>query len=108
MARAAWRTAAGLVPRGHEPALARELAGELGRGDRDTRRSLSRALATLGGAAEPAIEDAARSEHETVRVHAMATQVIMDDPDEGFDAAVAEAQRVVALRGAPTTQEQQC
>ena len=32
----------------------------------------------------------------------VATLAIMADPDEGFDGAIAEAERVVALRGAPT------
>lgn len=106
VARAAWRTAAGLVSAGHEPELAQELICELGRGDQETQRSLSRALAVIGTAAGPVIEGAASSEDQAVSAHAVATLAIMADPDEGFDAAIAEAKRVVALRGAPTVKEQ--
>ncbi|SER99418.1 hypothetical protein SAMN05443377_12646 [Propionibacterium cyclohexanicum] len=105
VARAAWRTAAGLVPAGHETELARELAGELGRGDRETQRSLSRAFAVLGAAAEPVIENAVNSEDQAVKAHAVATLAIMADPAEGFDLAIAEANRVVALLGAPMVKE---
>ena len=105
VARAAWRTAAGLVPHGGEARLAQELVGELGRGDWETQRSLSRALAVLGADVESVIEDAARSENEAVSAHAVATLAIMADPDEGFDAAIAEAKRVVALGGAPEVRE---
>ena len=106
VARAAWRTAAGLVPAGHEAELAEELVSELGRGDRETQRSLSRAFAVLGAAAETVVEDAASSQDQAVSAHAVATLAIMADPDEGFDAAIAEAKRVVALRGAPAVKEQ--
>jgi hypothetical protein len=106
VARAAWRAAVGLVPQGGEALLAEELVSELGRGDRETQRSLSRPFAGLGAAVEWVIEDAARSENDAVSAHAVATLAIMADPDEGFDAAIAEAKRVVALRGAPTVQEQ--
>ncbi|MBN9176860.1 MAG: HEAT repeat domain-containing protein [Microbacterium sp.] len=106
VARAAWRTAAGFVPQGGEVLLARELVGELGRGDRETQRSLSRAFAVLGATVESVIEDAARGENDDVSAHAVATLAIMADPDEGFDAAIAEAKRVVALRGAPAVREQ--
>ncbi|WP_188043318.1 HEAT repeat domain-containing protein [Changpingibacter yushuensis] len=106
VARAAWRTAAGLVPAGYEAELAQELVSELGRGDREAQRSLSRAFAVLGTAAEPVIEDAARSEDQAVSAHAVATLAVMADPDEGFDVAIAEARRVVALRGVPTVKEQ--
>lgn len=102
VARAAWRTAAGLVPQGRETELAEELVSQLGRGDRETQRSLSRAFAALGGAAKPVVEDAANCRNQAVSAHAVATLAIMADPDEGFDGAIAEAERVVALRGAPT------
>lgn len=108
VARAAWRTAAGLVPDGHEAELAQDLVSEFGRGDRETQRSLSRAFAVLGTAAEPAIADAATNEDQAVSAHAVATLVIMADPDEGFDTAIAEAKRVVALRGAPTVRRSNC
>ncbi|MGB4778762.1 HEAT repeat domain-containing protein [Microbacterium sp.] len=105
VARAAWRTAVGLVPVGHEAELARKLAAQLGRGDRETQLSLSRALAALGHAAEPVVETEAHSEDPAVSTHAVATLAIMADADEGFDAAIAEAKRVVALRAAPAVTE---
>lgn len=62
VARAAWRTAAGLAPEAARPALARELASQLGRGDRDLQPSLSRALAALGAAADEVVgESTART-----------------------------------------------
>ena len=106
VARTAWRTAVGLVPAGHETELAEELVSELGRGDRETQRSLSCAFAALGTAAKPVIGDAAISENQAVSAHAVATLAIMADPDEGFDAAIAEAKRAIALRGAPMSKEQ--
>lgn len=100
-ARTAWRTAVGLVPIGEESALAEELSRQLGRGDRETQRSLSRSLSSLGDAAEPALH--ARSSHPnvSVRIHAVATQRLLEDPDEGFDAAIAEAKLAVASADAP-------
>ncbi|MFG3100624.1 HEAT repeat domain-containing protein [Streptomyces sp. NPDC048182] len=97
VARAAWRTAVGLVPAGGEPELAGALAGQLGRGGRDTRLSLSRALIALGEAGEPALRGAARDADPRVREHALATQRLARDPEAGFEAAVEEAKRVVAL-----------
>ena len=101
VARTAWRTAAGLVPAGREQELASELASQFGRGDRETQRSLSRAIAAIGPSARPVVERAVASGDDTVSTHAMATLAVMDAPDEAFDAAVAEAKRVVALRSAP-------
>ena len=101
VARAAWRTAAGLVPVGGEEQLASQLASQFGRGDRDTQRSLSRAFATIGPNAKPVVELAVASGDDTISTHALATLTIMDAPEEPFDAAVEEAKRVVALRAAP-------
>jgi hypothetical protein len=101
VARAAWRAAVVLVPEGEEGALASVLASQLGRGGRDVQLSLSRALAGLGEAGEGAVAAASTHLDEKVRLHALATQRIMRDPDESFEAAVFEAQRVVALQGAP-------
>ena len=100
-ARTAWRTAVGLVPPGQEAGLAEELSTQLGRGDRETQRSLSRSLSSLGDVAEPAI--LARTSHSdiAVRIHAVATQRLLADPDEGFDAAIAEAKLAVASADAP-------
>lgn len=101
VARAAWRTAVGLVPEGRVAELADLLVAQLGRGDRDLRLSLSRALVELGGGADAALDRAAAAIDPVVREHAIATQRLMLDPEEGFDAAVAEARRVVAVRNAP-------
>jgi HEAT repeat protein len=105
VARTAWRTAAALVPEGHEAALAETLATQFGRGDREVRRSLSRALVALGPAAEPVIERARTHRDEGVRAHALATERLVQDPDADVDTAVADARRIVALRGAPLVEE---
>ena len=105
VARAAWRTAAALVPMGEESALAETLATQFGRGDRDVQLSLSRAFATLGTAVFAVVERAANSSDEIVRAHALATVTVMRDPDAGFDSAIAEAKRTVALLGAPLIDE---
>ena len=97
VARSAWRTAVILLPEGRAPWLAGELVGQLGRGDRDLQRSLSRALAELGYATAIALAPYLEHRDTTVRTHAIATERIMEDPDEGFEQAIAEAQRVVAL-----------
>lgn len=86
VARAAWRTAAGLAPHDEHGALARELVRELGRGDLDVKRSLSRSLVELGEAALPAldavtIEVAADSD---IARHARATLRLIDDPEASF------------------------
>lgn len=102
VAAAAWRTAAALVPPGREAALAAALAAELGRGDRETQRRLSRAFAALGAPARAAVEKGALSPNEAVSAHALATLAVMDNPDESFESAVHEATRIVALRAAPS------
>lgn len=88
VARAAWRAAAGLVPEEAAVDLATELALELGRGDLEVHRSLSRAFAELGEAAVPVLEVVARStDDETTpaaRVHARATLRLIDDPGATF------------------------
>lgn len=101
VARTAWRTAVALVPDTGRVALADELGRQLGRGDRDTRLSLSRALVALGGAADAALRRARTDPDGAVRAHARATELLARDPEQGFDAAVDEALRVRALRGAP-------
>lgn len=97
VARSAWRAAVVLAPPGDWPDLAGELARQLGRGDRAVRLSLSRALAALGDAAESALTTGLASADPDVRAHARATQRLVRDPDAGFDLAVDEAKRVVAL-----------
>ncbi|MDH2408439.1 HEAT repeat domain-containing protein [Streptomyces chitinivorans] len=97
VARTAWRVAAVLVPEGEEKDLADELVPQLGRGDRDVRLSLSRALIGLGDVIEPALEEAAQHPDPAVAAHARATELLRQNPETGFDAAVEEAKRVVAL-----------
>ncbi|MFL6122303.1 HEAT repeat domain-containing protein [Actinophytocola sp.] len=97
VARSAWRAAVVLVPAGEREELAMELAAQLGRGDRNVRLSLSRALAALGDVIEPALWKALASEDPVVRAHARATKRLLRDPEAGFDLAVDEAQRIVTL-----------
>ena len=97
VARAAWRAAVRLVPAEQRTNLARRLAGQLGRGGRDVQLSLSRAFVALGAAAEDVLAEAALRGGPVVRLHAAATQRLVSDPDSGFDAALAEAKRVLAL-----------
>lgn len=97
IARSAWRAAVALVPAGAEGRLAEVLVTQLGRGDADVQRSLSRALVGLGDAAEVPLTRATSSPHEPVRIHAEATLRLRDDPDAGFAGALEEAKRVRAL-----------
>jgi HEAT repeat protein len=96
VARSAWRTAAGLVPAGEEAALAGHLAAQLGRGSRETRRSLSRAIAVLGEVAEPVLEARASDPIAGVRIHAAATGALLRDADADFDGLLADAERADA------------
>ncbi|GAA5053560.1 HEAT repeat domain-containing protein [Streptomyces similanensis] len=97
VARSAWRAAVVLVPEGEEHALAVALAARLGRGERETRLSLSRALVALGEAGRPAVSAATDDPDPRVRAHAIATERLRRDPDAGFESAIEEAKRVVAL-----------
>ncbi|MFB9687440.1 HEAT repeat domain-containing protein [Amycolatopsis plumensis] len=97
VARSAWRAAVVLVPAGERAALAAELAGQLGRGDRTVQLSLSRALVALGDVTEPALRPGLASADPAVRAHARATERLLHDPDAAFDLAVDEANRIVAL-----------
>lgn len=99
VARSAWRAAVVLVPEGAEPALATELATQLGRGGRETQLSLSRALVALGDVIVPALLAATTAPDSRLRAHALATQRLLRDPDAGFESAIEEAKRVVALGG---------
>lgn len=101
VARTAWRAAATLVPPDQAAGLAEILTTQFNRGDRGLQRSLSRALALLGDAATAVIQRAASHSNPGVRTHALATQRLVENPDAGFDVALAAAQRVAALRGAP-------
>ncbi|MDG4859922.1 HEAT repeat domain-containing protein [Streptomyces sp. T-3] len=99
VARSAWRAAVVLVPVGEESALAAALATQLGRGERETQLSLSRALVALGGAMVPVLRAATTAADPRVRVHALATERLWREPDAGFEFAIGEAKRVVALGG---------
>jgi HEAT repeat protein len=103
VARSAWRAAIVLVPEGGRTGLAAVLATQLGRGGRETRLSLSRALIALGDAAVPALSAARRHPDPGVREHAIATEALVRDPGAGFELAVEEAKRVLAL--GPAAQE---
>ncbi|MEU9627407.1 HEAT repeat domain-containing protein [Streptomyces luteogriseus] len=96
-ARTAWRVAVVLVPEDEEKELAGELVLQLGRGDRKVQLSLSRALADLGDVIKPALERAAESSDPAVAAHARATELLRQNPETAFDAALDEARRVVAL-----------
>lgn len=97
VARSAWRAAVVLVPHEATEWLGAELARQFGRGDREVRLSLSRALVALGEVVEPVLRTAMADPDPTVRAHARATERLLRDPDAGFDLAVDEARRVVAL-----------
>jgi hypothetical protein len=99
VARSAWRAAVVLVPEGEKPELAAVLSRQLGRGGRETQLSLSRALAALGEVIVPTLRAAATDLDPRVRAHAIATERLLRDPDAGFEFAIEEAKRVVALGG---------
>jgi hypothetical protein len=97
VARSAWRAAVVLVPEVEQEELAAELAAQLGRGDRQLKLSLSRALVALGAVIQPLLHVGMASADPMVSAHARATEVLLRNPDAGFDAAIHEAQRIVAL-----------
>ncbi|MFJ7490937.1 HEAT repeat domain-containing protein [Streptomyces sp. NPDC097727] len=100
VARSAWRAAVVLVPEGEEPELAAVLSTQLGRGERETQLSLSRALIALGKVILPTLRAAMTDRDPRVRAHAIATERLLRDPDAGFEFAIEEAKRTVALGGA--------
>ncbi|WP_341953846.1 HEAT repeat domain-containing protein [Salinibacterium sp. TMP30] len=100
VARTAWRVAVVLVPEGSELALSAALVHHLSRGDRDVQLSLSRALVALEDAATPLLEAAAADGDTRRRVHATATLLLRESPDEGFDAALFDAELRVMLADA--------
>jgi len=97
VARSAWRAALVLVPEGEEHALATVLATQLGRGEPATQLSLSRALVALGEVVMPILRAAMTDPDPRVRRHATATERLWRDPDAGFELAIGEATRIVAL-----------
>jgi hypothetical protein len=92
------------VPEGEEPGLAAALSTQLGRGEREMQLSLSRALVALGEVILPTLLAAMTDLDPRVRAHAIATERLLRDPDAGFEFAIEEAKRVVALGG--TSQEE--
>ncbi|GAB10972.1 hypothetical protein GOARA_063_01710 [Gordonia araii NBRC 100433] len=112
VARSAWRAAVATVPAGEEERLADAFATQLGRGDLDMHRSLSRALAELGESAIPALRAAAANGDPRVRDHAEATERLRLDPDSGFTPSVELARRIAAagadLESAPGPEEDEC
>ncbi|WP_433351077.1 HEAT repeat domain-containing protein [Micromonospora sp. CA-111912] len=103
VARSAWRAAVVLVPEAEEPELAGVLATQLGRGEREMQLSLSRALIALGEVIMPTVRAATADLDPRVRQHAIATERLLRNPDAGFEFAIEEAKRIVALGG--TSQE---
>lgn len=101
-ARTAWRAAAVLAPDQTKPDLAVTLTTQLGRGNREMQLSLSRALVALGEAADAALANVAERSTGEARRHAIATQRLARDPDEGFDTALFEAKRTPALTDSAT------
>lgn len=102
VARSAWRAAVVLVPDAQKSELAEELATQFGRGDRDVRLSLSRALVTLGpDVIEPVLRKAMASGSLEIRAHATATERLLHDPHAGSELAVNEAKRQFALKDRP-------
>ncbi|WP_080794103.1 HEAT repeat domain-containing protein [Corynebacterium pacaense] len=85
---AAWRAAVAVVPQREQGVLVDELRQELGRGDWETQRSLSRALAALAGTSRP--------ELLAVSAHASATLALIDDPDSDFLSDLELARRLAA------------
>ncbi|MFI9571394.1 HEAT repeat domain-containing protein [Microbispora rosea] len=97
VARSAWRAAVVLVPEEEESELAEVLAAQLGRGERETQSSLSRALIGLGEVVVPFLRGAMQNQDPRVRRHAIATERLLRDPDAGFEFAIEEAKRVAIL-----------
>ncbi|MGW3660724.1 HEAT repeat domain-containing protein [Streptomyces sp. NPDC005151] len=97
VARTAWRVAVVLVPEDEEKDLVDELVLQLGRGDRSVQLSLSRAFVDLGNVIKPALEKATENPDPAAATHARATELLRQNPETGFDAAIEEAKRVVTL-----------
>ncbi|WP_405374390.1 MULTISPECIES: HEAT repeat domain-containing protein [unclassified Microbacterium] len=87
VARVAWRAAVRTAPEAEKPALARILATQFARGERDTRRSLSQAFTVLGDSAAAVVDEVAEGGSPYVRAHARITARMMAHPEESFDEA---------------------
>ncbi|MFF4528347.1 HEAT repeat domain-containing protein [Streptomyces sp. NPDC001407] len=97
VARSAWRAAVVLVPEGGEHELAGVLVTQLGRGARETQLSLSRALIGLGEMIMPILRAVLTDLDPHARQHAIATERLFRNPDAGFEFAIEEAKRIMAL-----------
>ncbi|GAA1105796.1 HEAT repeat domain-containing protein [Tsukamurella strandjordii] len=97
VARSAWRAAAVLVPDAERARTAEVLAAQFGRGDADTRLSLSRALLALGESGETVARAAIESRDPIVSEHAADTMRLLSDPDSGASSALHSARRAAAL-----------
>ncbi|MGW2369423.1 HEAT repeat domain-containing protein [Streptomyces sp. NPDC001667] len=97
VARSAWRAAVVLVPEGGEHELAGVLVPQLGRGARETQLSLSRALIGLGEMIMPILRAVLTDLDPHARQHAIATERLLRNPDAGFEFAIEEAKRIMAL-----------
>lgn len=96
--RTAWRASVRLAPEVERPDLAQRLARDLGRGDRDARLALSRALVALGEDVITPVLDAAEARRdEAVREHAAEVRRLLRDPDAAAGLALERARREVAL-----------
>ena len=109
VARTAWRTAVALTPLPDDDAgggtpvdaeaeaerteLAELLGQQLGRGDRDVRRALSRSLVQLGPAATAVLKRATSSPRPEVAEHARTSLLMAHDPAAAFAFDVQAAAR---------------
>lgn len=97
VARAAWRTVVALAGGTEDRrSAAPALVAQLGRGDADTRLSLSRAILGLGAEGAAALESVS-APTDAVREHVADTIRLLEDPDSGLAGSVHEARRVAAL-----------
>lgn len=123
VARTAWRAAVKLTPLPAEPdeddggvaasadpeaeaaaaeeraELAELLGRQLGRGDREVRRALSRALVQLGPAATAVLRRAAASPRPEVAEHARTALLVAHDPQAAFAFDVQTAERAEGSGG---------
>lgn len=97
VARTAWRAAVIVVPELEKEELIDVLVTQLGRGDREVQLSLSRALVDLGEVVVPALEAVAFGATSSRQARARATTLLLQHPGTGFDEAIEEAQRAIAL-----------
>ncbi|KUF05719.1 HEAT repeat domain-containing protein [Leucobacter sp. G161] len=100
VARSAWRAGVTVVPAEQRTDLAVELVRELGRGDRQMHRSLSRALVALDEDARAplatALRDALAAADAPVIAHVRATERLLADPDAAFALDPVEARQLAS------------